>query len=83
MKKIVSGKNIILDKEELERVKLDVEKKYGDFLSSLGYDWENDPNMKGTPARVAKMYLEEVTRGTYTDRPRITTFENQLNHTPF
>jgi len=74
---ILSGQNMNLSCTEKEARKLLVEEMYGNFLSSLGYDWRNDPNMKGTPKRVAKMYLNEVTKGSYDPPPIITSFDNQ------
>lgn len=53
-----------------------VEKAIEQFLTALGYDWENDPNMKDTPKRVAKMYVNEVTSGTYDAPPKVTDFQN-------
>ena len=50
--------------------------KYGEFLTALGFDWENDSNMKETPKRVSKMMVEEICRGLFTPEPRITTFKN-------
>lgn len=79
-KKIISGQNLNLTIDE-KQVKLQqVERAYGDFLTALGYDWEHDSNMKGTPYRVAKMYLNEVTKGSYDPEPKITSFENQLQY---
>jgi GTP cyclohydrolase I len=74
---ILSGQNMNLSCTEKEAHKALVEKAYGEFLTSLGYDWENDPNMKGTPKRVAKMYLNEVTKGSYDPSPVITSFDNR------
>lgn len=54
--------------------------KYGEFLSALGFDWRNDPNMKDTPIRVSKMYIEEIYSGVYTEAPVITTFDNKNNY---
>lgn len=54
--------------------------KYGEFLSVLGFDWRNDPNMKDTPIRVSKMYIEEIYSGVYTEAPVITTFDNKNNY---
>lgn len=54
--------------------------KYGEFLSVLGFDWRNDPNMKDTPTRVSKMYIEEIYSGVYTEAPVITTFDNKNNY---
>lgn len=75
--KIISGQNLNLSIIEKEIKKQEAEAAYGAFLSALGYDWENDSNMNGTPRRVAKMYLDEVTKGTYDPEPKITSFENQ------
>jgi GTP cyclohydrolase I len=49
---------------------------YGNYLTALGFDWENDPNMKETPNRVAKMHVRETFRGCYDAIPKITVFEN-------
>lgn len=76
MNKIISGQNSLLSENEKEEMKLKAEKAYGEFLSALGYDWENDPNMQRTPHRVAKMMVYEITKGTYSDPPTITTFPN-------
>jgi GTP cyclohydrolase I len=80
MKKIISGQNMSISQEEKNQQFKRVEEAYGNFLSILGYDWENDPNMNGTPKRIAKMYLNEVTRGTYDVMPKITSFENQMHY---
>jgi GTP cyclohydrolase I len=75
MNKIISGQSFSGSENKEDRLPA-VEKALGDFLTALGYDWENDPNMKETPKRVAKMYINEVTAGTYDAPPRITQFEN-------
>ena len=80
MKKVISGQNVVLLDNEREQYKLDVERAYEGFLDALGYDWRNDSNMKGTPKRVAKMYIDEVTKGTYNQGPKITSFDNQTNY---
>ena len=81
MKKIISGQNLNESPaEKLKRFAI-VEKAYGEFLTALGYDWENDPNMFGTPKRVTKMYLNEITQGTYDKGPKITSFPNQGQYT--
>lgn len=77
MKKIISGQNLNESQEQKQKRFEQVEEAYGKFLESLGYDWQNDPNMEGTPKRVAKMYLNEVTSGTYDLCPKITSFDNQ------
>jgi GTP cyclohydrolase IA len=54
----------------------EVERIYGEFLTALGYDWQNDPNMVETPRRVTKMFIDEITVGSYCKPPKITTFPN-------
>lgn len=75
MSKIISGQSFKGNDNKKDRLPA-VEAALGAFLTALGYDWKNDPNMKETPKRVAKMYINETTTGTYDEPPRITTFEN-------
>lgn len=49
---------------------------YGEFLTSMGFDWKNDPNMQDTPMRVSKAYMNELFEGCFTEAPKITTFNN-------
>lgn len=77
---IISGKNNPISDLDRERMKIDAERAFGDFLTALGYDWQNDSNMNGTPRRVAKMYIDEVTSGSYSNPPKITSFENQTRY---
>jgi GTP cyclohydrolase I len=69
-----AGQNEPLDEEVINSKIEQVAEKYGEFLTSLGYDWENDPNMKKTPFRIAKMMLKEITSGAYEQPPRMATF---------
>lgn len=48
--------------------------KFGEFLSALGVDWENDPNSKETPMRVAKAYVYDLWSGRYDNPPKISSF---------
>lgn len=47
-----------------------------DLLHALGIDQDNDPNTRGTAARMAKMFCYEIFAGRYTPPPVITTFPN-------
>ena len=49
-------------------------KAYGEFLTALGCDWENDPNSSDTPRRVAKAYVNDLWKGRYTPMSEITSF---------
>ena len=48
--------------------------KYGEFLTALGCDWENDPNSNDTPRRVAKAYVFDLWKGRYEEMSKITAF---------
>jgi GTP cyclohydrolase IA len=50
------------------------EKAYGEFLTALGCDWENDPNSMETPRRVAKAYVFDLWSGRYNAMSEITSF---------
>ncbi len=51
-------------------------RKIEELFDVLGIDHINDHNTRDTPARVAKMFVEETLRGRFTAPPRITEFEN-------
>ncbi len=73
-KPIKSWENLPLPEEELERRKGRLEELFKEVLTTLGFDWENDPNMVETPKRMAKMFLE-LTEGNFSPMPSITTFD--------
>lgn len=76
----VMGKDNISDQLGdccLEHMQDDVTKDIESLLTHLGIDWKNDPSMKETPARVARMYLE-VLRGRFQPEPKITDFPNTM-----
>jgi GTP cyclohydrolase IA len=50
------------------------EEAYGQFLTALGVDWENDPNSDNTPRRVAKAYVFDLFSGRYSAMSDITSF---------
>jgi len=60
--------------------KAKAEDAFGCFLTALGFDFQNDPNMDETPKRVSKMYIEEIFSGVYTEQPKITVFPNTENY---
>jgi len=73
-KLIKSWENLPLPPEELEKRKEKLQKIFEELLTTLGFDWKNDPNMEETPKRMAKMILE-LTEGNFTPMPPITTFD--------
>ena len=61
---------------ELEKLLDEVQEKMQGVLDSMVIDTEHDHNTRATARRVAKMYLNEVFRGSYVHQPAITEFPN-------
>ncbi len=61
---------------DLDALLDEVTEKMQGVLSSLVIDTEHDHNTKNTARRVAKMYINEVFKGRYTEVPSITEFPN-------
>lgn len=71
----MSWENSVLTAEEkLEKISK-VESIYRMFLLELGLDVDNDENLKGTPHRVAKMYVNELMHGNNDPLPKMTSFK--------
>jgi GTP cyclohydrolase I len=51
-------------------------RKVEELFDVLLIDHHNDHNTRGTPKRVAKMYVQEMLRGRYNAPPEITDFDN-------
>jgi GTP cyclohydrolase I len=66
----------LTDEEKIESIKKDVEK----ILHTLGMDLTDD-SLKGTPNRVAKMFVKEIFGGLNPERkPGSSTFENKYKY---
>ena len=66
----------ISDEEKIERIKKDVE----NMLLTLGMDLTDD-SLKGTPNRVAKMFVKEIFGGLNPDKkPSASTFDNKYKY---
>ena len=64
------------DAEKIARIRSHVE----EIMITLGLDMEDD-SLKGTPDRVAKMYVTEVFGGLHPDRkPKSSTFKNKYKY---
>jgi len=61
---------------ELDALVSEVEGKVLGVLESLVIDTDSDHNTRHTARRVARMYLNEVFRGRYAERPSVTEFPN-------
>lgn len=64
------------DEEKIDLIKKDVK----NILDTLGLDL-NDDSLKGTPQRVAKMFVNEIFSGLHPKRkPKASTFENKYKY---
>jgi len=63
----------LTEKEKWDMVEVAAQ-KYGEFLTALGCDWQNDPNSSDTPRRVAKAYVFDLWKGRYDAMTDITAF---------
>lgn len=66
--------NFPLTEEQKWKMVDKAEVAYGQFLTALGCDWENDPNSMETPRRVAKAYVFDLWAGRYNAMSDITSF---------
>ncbi len=64
-----------------DETKIDIiEKNFREIMLTLGLDL-NDDSLKGTPHRVAKMYVKEIFKGLNPDnKPKISLFENKYDY---
>jgi len=51
-------------------------KAFEGWLDAMGFNWREDHNMKNTPTRYTKAFVEDLARGCYEKEPRITAFPN-------
>lgn len=64
------------NEEKIEKIKL----HFREIMTTLGLDLEDD-SLKGTPGRVAKMYVNEIFSGLSPDNlPAITLFDNKFSY---
>lgn len=76
-KQLIKGhESLSLTDKEREKLIQKAEKQFGKFLTSLGYDWQNDPHMQNTPHRYTKAWINELFSGNFKDLPKITSFED-------
>jgi len=67
---------LISDEEKKERIAF----HFTEIMDTLGLDL-NDDSLKGTPERVAKMYIEEIFSGLDPkNKPKIALFENKYQY---
>ncbi|KFC72716.1 GTP cyclohydrolase 1 [Bosea sp. LC85] len=69
-----------LDKTERTAMRNAAAKKIEELFDILQIDHQNDHNTRDTPARVAKMFVEELLHGRYNAPPKITEFDNATSY---
>ena len=70
---ILRGEHSLTDSDKYYIIE-EAAKHYGNFLTALGVDWENDPNSSNTPKRVAKAYVNDLWKGRYEHLSSVTSF---------
>lgn len=75
----LGNENKVYTQQELAEMQLLVEDICEELLSALQINWKNDHNMKETPLRMARMYINEVFKGRYTAMPELKSFPNVKN----
>lgn len=73
-KQKIDGPAAKLTSEEKEAIINEAAEAFGNFLTALGVDWQNDPNSSDTPRRVAKAYVNDLWAGRFNPAPSITAF---------
>ena len=73
-KRSLYGESTELTETEKSDIIQKATKAYGEFLTALGCDWENDPNSADTPKRVAKAYVNDLWKGRFSPMSEITSF---------
>jgi len=64
------------DEEKIESI----QKNVAEILHTLGMDMTDD-SLKGTPLRVAKMYVKEIFNGLHPEtKPKLSTFDNNYKY---
>ena len=67
------------DLSDAEKIEI-IEKRVADILYTLGMDMTDD-SLKGTPKRVAKMYVSEIFSGLNPkNKPKASTFDNKYKY---
>jgi GTP cyclohydrolase I len=75
-----ANENMPRSPKEIEKMLKEASKHYGNFLKSVGFDYEADPQTIDTPTRVSKAWLKDLIIGSVSEEPSITVFPNEENY---
>lgn len=73
---------VVLDRAKMdcETLRAEIAKRHAEIMELLGLDLSDD-SLKGTPDRVAKMYVDEIFYGLWPESfPKITVVSNKMNY---
>ena len=73
--------NMVRTAEEKAQMIEQAAEYYGEFLTSLGFDWAADPHSANTPRRVAKAWVNDLISGSISNEPEVTAFPNDEGYT--
>jgi len=73
--------NLVRTEEEKQKMVEEATVHYGNFLTSLGFDWAADPNSADTPRRVSKAWVYDLIKGSNSEAPSVTAFPNDEGYT--
>ncbi len=68
--------NLPRTEEEKQKIIEEAAYHYGNYMTALGFNWQDDPNSADTPRRVAKAFVNDLAEGCFTEPPKITAFDN-------
>ena len=71
-----ANESYLITPERRAEIKAGISGHFRSILELMGIDVDNDPNSAGTPDRVAKMYVDEIFAGRFSEEPKITVFPN-------
>jgi GTP cyclohydrolase IA len=76
---ISANGNIVLSIEDKEYKKSAIEANLKNIFEIMGFD-SLDQNLKDTPRRISKMWIDEIFSGCFDAEPQITVFENEKDY---
>ncbi len=70
---VIREGHVAMTGEQKQQMRANVEVAFEEVIRALCLD-SYSPHLMGTPERMARMYVDEIFAGLYTDPPKVTTF---------
>jgi len=77
---MLSNEYLVLSDSQKKEIINKIEKHFYNILKDLKFDVDKDIQIKESPLRIAKMYVNELFQGNYSSEPKITVFDNTRNY---